>query len=294
MIESIHSVLKKPILYLKEQLPSDQFFVVASVLVGLSSGFAAVMLKYIVHSIERLVGYYSTVFEEFLVFAMFPLIGILLTVIYIKYFLKSEIQKGTAEIVYSIVKNSSKVPKQTMYSHLITSGLTVGFGGSMGLESPMVSTGSAIGSNFGGAYNLAYKDRTILLACGAAAGIGAAFNSPIAGVLFAVEVLLTDISAAALIPLIISAACGALLSKIILQEDALISFSLQQPFNYHNVPYYILLGLLAGLMSLYYSRVFTWVDVKMKGVKNLWARVLMGGFLLFALLIVFPPLFGEG
>lgn len=294
MIESIHSVLKRPILYLKEKLPSGQFFVLASVLVGLTSGFAAVMLKYVVHSIERLVSYYSNVFEEFLVFALFPLLGILLTVIYIKYFLKTELHKGTAEIVHAIVKKSSSIPKQTMYSHLITSGLTVGFGGSMGLESPMVSTGSAIGSNFGKSYNLSYKDRTILLACGAAAGIGAAFNSPIAGVLFAVEVLLTDISASALIPLIISAACGALLSKIILQEDALLSFTLQQPFNYYNVPYYVVLGLLAGLISLYYARMFTWVDLKMKAVDNLWLRVLLGGALLFILLIFFPPLFGEG
>ena len=294
MIESIHTLLSKPILYLQEKLPPGQFFVLSSVMVGLSSGFAAVMLKYFVHSIERVVTYYSNFFEEFLVFALFPLIGILLTVLYLKYFLKSEIQKGTAEIVHAIAKKSSSLPPQSMYSHIITSGLTVGFGGSMGLESPMVSTGAAIGSNYGKAYNLSYKDRTILLACGAAAGIAAAFNSPIAGVLFAVEVLLTDISAAALIPLIISAACGALLSKIILQEDALLSFSLQQPFNYYNVPYYILLGLFAGLLSLYYARIFTWVDLKIKAVSNSWIRVVIGGGLLFVLLIFFPPLFGEG
>ena len=294
MINRIHSILQRPILYLKEKLPASQFFVLSSILVGLTSGLAAVTLKYLVHSIERLVTYYSNAFEEFLVFALFPLVGILLTVIYLRYFLKSELQKGTAEIVHSIVKKSSKMPPETMYSHLITSGLTVGFGGSMGLESPMVTTGAAIGSNYGRAYSLSYKDRTILLACGAAAGIGAAFNSPIAGVLFAVEVLLTDISAAALIPLIISAACGALLSKIILQEDALISFSLQQPFNYYNVPYYVLLGLFAGFFSLYYARTFTWFDLKMKAVSNIWVRVLLGGVLLFILLIFFPPLFGEG
>ncbi len=145
----------------------------------------------------------------------------------------------------------------------------------------MVTTGAAIGSNYGKTYNLSYKDRTILLASGAAAGIAAAFNSPIAGVLFAVEVLLTDISAAALIPLIISAACGALLSKIILQEDALLSFSLQEAFNYYNVPYYILLGLLAGLLSLYYARVFSWIDLKIKEVSNTWIRAAIGGGLLF-------------
>jgi chloride channel protein, CIC family len=294
MIKAIHSIVKRPILYLKGKLPPSQFFIFSSILVGLSSGLAGVSLKYFVHSIERFVTYYSTRFDEFLAFALFPLVGIFLTVAYLRYILKTDLEKGTAEIVHSIIKKSSKISPRTMYSHLITSGLTVGFGGSMGLESPMVTTGAAIGSNYGRTYNLSYKDRTILLACGAAAGIGAAFNSPIAGVLFAVEVLLTDISAAALIPLIISAACGALLSKIILQEDALLSFSLQEPFNYHNVPYYILLGLFAGFLSLYYTRVFTWVDLKIKAVSNIWIRVLIGGFLLFVLLIFFPPLFGEG
>jgi CIC family chloride channel protein len=294
MIKAIHAFLQRPVLYLKEKLPTTQFFVLSSILVGLSSGFAAVTLKYLVHSIERLVTYYSNIYEEFFVFALFPLIGIFLTVLYIRYALKRELKKGTADIVHAIVKKQSDLPSESMYSHLVTSGLTVGFGGSMGLESPMVSTGAAIGANYGKSYGLPYKDRTILLACGAAAGIGAAFNSPIAGVLFAVEVLLTDISAAALIPLIISAACGALLSKIILQEDALISFSLQEPFNYYNVPYYVLLGLLAGFMSLYYARMFTWVDHKMKTIGNLWTRVLIGGVALFILLIFFPPLFGEG
>lgn len=294
MIASIHNFLSRPIFYLQHKLPRGQFIVLSSVLVGLTSGFAAVTLKYFVHSIERLVTYYSNVLDEFLVFAIFPLVGILLTVLYIRYVLRNELKKGTAQIVHAIAKKSSTIPSQNMYSHLISSGLTVGFGGSMGLEAPMVSSGSAIGSNYGKAYNLSYKDRTILLACGAAAGIGAAFNSPIAGVLFAVEVLLTDISAAALIPLIISAACGALLSKIILDEAALLSFSLQQPFNYHNVPYYIILGLLAGFLSLYYARVFTWVEEKFIAIGNIWVRIITGGAILFVLLIFFPPLFGEG
>lgn len=294
MIRNIHNTISKPILYLQEKISSRQFFILASILVGLTSGLAAVMLKYFVHSIELFVSYYSNHFEEFLLFALFPLVGILLTVLYIRYILKDQFKKGTAEIVYTIVKKSSLMQYTNMYSHMITSALTVGFGGSTGLESPMVSTGSAIGSNFARKYNLSYKDRTILLACGASAGIAAAFNSPIAGVLFAVEVLLTDVSATAFIPLIISAACGALLSKIILQEGVILSFSLQQPFNYHNVPLYIVLGILAGFLSLYYARMFTWVESKMRVIKNIWYRVIVGGLLLFVLLILFPPLFGEG
>jgi CIC family chloride channel protein len=294
MISKIHSILSKPVAYLQAKISPRQFFVISSILVGFSSGLAAIVLKYFVHSIERFVSYYSQNLEEFLVFGLFPLIGILITVAYVRYVLKNEFKKGTSEIVYAIVKKSSHLPPSQMYSHMVTSALTVGFGGSTGLESPMVSTGSAIGSNYAQTYNLSYKDRTILLACGASAGIAAAFNSPIAGVLFAVEVLLTDVSAAAFIPLIISAACGALLSKIVLEEGVILSFSLQQPFDYHNVPYYIVLGILAGFISLYYTRVFTWADERIRRVKNMWTRVIIGGGLLFLLLIIFPPLFGEG
>lgn len=294
MIDLLHGLVQRPISYLGKKLSARQFLILSSILVGLTSGLAAVGVKYIVHSISQLVSFYSNNYEEFFLFALFPTIGILLTVFYIRYFLHGKLPKGSAEIVYYIAKKSSKIPSTQTYSHMITSALTVGFGGSMGLESPMVSTGSAIGSNYGTTYKLGYKERTILLACGASAGIAAAFNSPIAGVLFAIEVLLADVSAAAFIPLIISAASGALLSKIILKEGIILSFSLQQPFDYHNVPYYVVLGLVAGLISLYYTRVYIWTEAKMHGVKNRWTRAVSGGLLLFVVILLFPPLYGEG
>lgn len=294
MLKRISTVFSAPVLYLRDKLSTRQFFILSSILIGLASGAAAILLKSFVHSIETLVTFYSTNYEEFFLFALFPLIGLTLTVVVIRYFFKNRLKKGSAEIVYSIAKNSSVLPASQTYSHMITTALTVGFGGSMGLESPMVSTGSAIGSNFGRIYKLSYKERTILLACGASAGIAAAFNSPIAGVLFAIEVLLTDVSAAAFIPLIISAASGALLSKIVLQEGVILTFSLQQPFNYNNMPFYVALGILAGLISLYYARAFTWIEHRMIKVKNIWHRVLIGGLIMFVLLLLFPPLFGEG
>lgn len=294
MFRTAFEVLKAPVHYLRASLSPRQFFILSSIIVGLLSGAAAVILKAFVHSIEKLVSFYSTNYEEFFLFALFPLMGITLTVVFIRYFLQNKFKKGSAEIVYSIVKNSSVLPSRQVYSHMITSGLTVGFGGSVGLESPMVSTGSAIGSSFGRIYKLSYKERTILLACGAAAGIAAAFNSPIAGVLFAIEVLLTDVSASAFIPLIIAAASGALLSEIVAEEGVILSFSLQQPFNYVNTPYYIVLGIVAGLTALYYARAFTWVEHAFAKIKNVWVRVLIGGTLLFALLLMFPPLYGEG
>lgn len=294
MLDLLHNLIRKPILYLGQKLSARQFLILSSILVGLTSGLAAVSVKYLVHVIEQLIAFYATNYEEFFLFALFPTVGIMLTVFYVRYFLNGKLPKGNPEIVYSIAKKSSRIPASQTYSHMITSALTVGFGGSMGLESPMVSTGSAIGSNFGSSYKLGYKERTILLACGASAGIAAAFNSPIAGVLFAIEVLLADVSSAAFIPLIISAACGALLSKIILEEGITLSFSLQQPFNYHNVPYYALLGLVAGAISLYYARVYSWMEGRMHQMENMWVRAMTGGLLMFVILILFPPLFGEG
>src|SRR6478735_1165947 len=210
MISRARFIVKKGIYFLQKKLTPHQFLIVSSALVGITSGLAAVLLKYIVHNIEVWIQYYSGNINEFLFFALLPIVGITLTVLFIRYALKGRFKKGSAEISFAIVKNSSVLPRSQMYSHLLTSAMTVGFGGSVGLESPMVSTGSAIGSNFGRVHELSYKDKTILLACGAADGIAAAFNSPIAGVLFAIEVLLADASATVFIPLIIAAASGAL------------------------------------------------------------------------------------
>jgi chloride channel protein, CIC family len=294
MLELVHNFLKKPILYLRQKLSDKNFFIFSSILVGTTSGLAAILLKYFVHSIESLVHFSSSNYKEFLPFAVFPFFGIMLTVVYVRYFLNGQLEKGSSSIVYTIIKKSSNFAPRNIYAHLVTSGLTVGFGGSVGLESPMVSTGAAIGSNYSQSYNLSYKDRTILLACGAAAGISAAFNAPIAGVLFAVEVLLADVSATAFIPLIIASACGALVSKIVLKEGVILSFTLQQPFDYHNTVYYILLGLLAGIVSLLYARIFTKIERGFSGIANIWRKAIGGGILLVIIMFLFPPLFGEG
>jgi CIC family chloride channel protein len=294
MIYKISRFIKGIFLYLKRRLSTRQFFLLSCIVVGLLSSLAAIILKFSVHSIGAWVTYYATNYERFFLFTLFPALGIALTVIYTQYVLKGKLKRGSAEISYAIARKSSELPASQTYSHIITSALTVGFGGSLGLESPMVSTGSAIGSNYGKFFHLSYKDRTVLLACGAAAGIAAAFNSPVAGVLFAIEVLLTDVTVAAFIPIIISAASGALLSKIILAEGITLSFSLQQPFDYHNVPYYILLGGVAGFVSLYYARVLEKIEAMFGSIRSHLKKIALGGFLLSILLILFPPLFGEG
>ena len=205
------------------------------------------------------------------------------------------IQKGTSQILYAVAKKASIIPKKQMYAQIITSSLTVGLGGSAGLESPIVITGAAFGSNYAQKYNLSYKDRTLLIGCGVAAGIAAAFNAPIAGVLFAIEVLLVDVSISAFTPIMIAAATGALVSEIVLDESILLSFKQQQTFNYHNIPYYVLLGLFTGLISVYYSRNFQRTEHFFGRLKlGPYKKALFGASILAVIIFIFPTLFGEG
>ena len=279
--------------WLQHQLSPKQFVIVSSILVGLSAGLAAVLLKLFVHWILRNVELLSRDKQVFI--ALFPLIGITLTVLYVVYLNRGKLGKGMTNILHSVARKSSILPKDQTYSHVITSGLTVGFGGSCGLESPIVTTGAAIGSNFGRAYRLSYKERTLLLACGAAAGIAGAFNTPIAGVLFALEVLLVEANISAFIPLLIAAASGGLCSKVILEQDVLLHFDLQEPFDYWNVPFYFTLGIVCGIFSYYYSRVFLATEdlLRRKSVSRS-MRVIAGGAGLFVMVLFLPPLFGEG
>lgn len=281
--------------WIHEKTNEKQFLIFSSILVGISAGIAAVILKLFVSFIrEYLVEGYFFKFDFKYVYLGLPVFGIGITVLIIKYFFKGHINKGNSSILFSIAKKSSYLPFHQMYSHVLTSALTVGFGGSAGLESPIVSTGSAIGSNFAKTYKLGYKERTLLLAAGAAGGIAGAFNAPIAGVLFALEVILVDISISAFIPLLIAAASGALLSKIILNESSLLFFKLQEPFDYHNTPFYVLLGLLAGLVSLYYVNFFDKVESRFSRINSSFKKWIIGGICLATLYAFFPSLFGEG
>ena len=288
------NIIQFVVFKIHSKLNEKQFLIFASILVGVSAGVAAVILKVFVHLIRQYVLEDYLLFNFKYIYLLFPLLGIGITILIVNRFFKGNIGGGNVNILHSIAKKGSFLPFHQMYSHIITSGITVGFGGSAGLESPIVSTGAAIGSNFSRVNKLNYKDRTLLLAAGAAGGIAGAFNSPIAGILFALEVILVDISISAFIPLLIAAASGALVSKIILQEHILLNFRLQQPFNYYNVPLYVVLGIMAGFVSLYYVNVFSKTEKRLHKVKSKTLKWFAGGILLAALISVFPSLFSEG
>lgn len=289
---TFHQLLDRIYEWRTRHISNRNFLVVASLLVGLIAGTAAVVLKFTVHGIQQLLQSFLSHTSNTWVLFILPLIGILLTVAYIQRFRGGKLGRGIANILYSIAKRSSNVERDKVYSHVITSALTVGFGGSAGLEAPIVVTGAAIGSNTGRDLRLNYKERTVLLAAGAAAGIAAIFNSPIAGVIFAVEVILMEIAIPSFIPLLIAAATAAVVSSLFPSEQ--LFFLITKGWEFKAIPFYVLLGGILGLVSVYMSRMTFRIEGFFRRQKTVWRKALFGGLVLGALIFLLPPLYGEG
>lgn len=295
MFRNLRNQIEYLIVLGKGKLTSKQFIFLSAVLVGISAALAVIVLKSFAHWVFVAATYINTTLKLSFMNSLLPIIGILLTVLVVKKVLGGTIDKGTSQILYAVAKKAGIIPKKQMYAQIVTSSLTVGLGGSAGLESPIVITGAAFGSNYAQRYHLGYKERTLLIGCGVAAGIAAAFNAPIAGVLFAIEVLLVDVSISAFTPIMIAAATGALVSTVVLDESILLNFKQQQTFNYHNIPYYILLGIFTGIISVYYSRNFQRTEHFFSRLRlTPYKKALVGATLLAAIIFVFPTLFGEG
>jgi CIC family chloride channel protein len=292
MIKTTISLFKT----IKNRLSARQFEVLVSIIVGISAGLLAVILKMTVHLIQNtLTKEHTFPYNDTPYMIFYPLIGILLTVYFVQKHLNGNLGRGVSNILYEIAQKSALVKRHKIYSHIITSALTVSFGGSVGLEAPIVITGSAVGSNIATSFRLGYRDRSLFLGCGAAAGIAAVFNAPIAGVMFAMEVLLSEVTISSFIPLIIAAACGGLFSKIVLKEQSLFAFEKLLEFNYENTFYYVLLAFVCGMVSLYYIRVsHTISGLFQKLPLSIWGKAIVGGVGLAVLIFVFPSLFGEG
>jgi chloride channel protein, CIC family len=289
-----NKLLARFLIWRIKHINNKNFVLILSGLIGMFSGLAAVTLKSVVHFIQQqLTGFFHYGFPN-LLYITYPLIGILLTVLLARYVLKEKLGHGVTDILYTISKKSSIIGRAKMYSRMFTSALTVGFGGSVGLEGPIVVTGSAIGSNVAQLMHLNYKKRTSLIGCGAAGAIAAIFNSPIAGVIFAVEVILSDVTIATFIPLLIASVSGQLVALVLLGEDVLFSFRLEEPFRALDTPYFLLLGGVCGLAAFYFNSIMHGVESWVGRVKDALPRALVGGIGLGLIIFIFPPIYGEG
>lgn len=283
-------LLSKFLFWRVKHISTKNFVIILGGLTGLLGGFAAVILKTSVHAIQA---FFENLNQPILL-VFLPVIGILITTILAKDILKEQLGHGITTILYVIEKKSSKLSQKKIFSRLLTSGITVGFGGSVGLEAPIVVTGSAIGSNIGQLMHMNYKQRTLLIGCGAAAAISGIFNSPVAGVIFSIEVILTDVTVAIFIPLLIAAVIGALVSMLLTGDDVLFSFNLQDPFLAGDFPYFLLLGGICGLVSVYFTRNVLRTEEIIQKIKSVYLKAIIGGLALGLMIYFLNPIYGEG
>ncbi len=289
-----NNLLQRFLVWRVKNISNKSLVLFLSIFVGAFSGLGAVILKTTTHYIQHLLTQgFQIEYLNYLYFA-YPLIGILLTIAFVIYLNKGKLGHGLSNILYIISRKSSLVERDKTYSHVVTSTLTVGFGGSVGLEAPIVVTGSAIGSNVGRFMHLGYKNRTLLIGCGAAAAIAAIFNAPITGVVFTLEVLLLELAIPSFIPILLAAISGKIVSKLLLGEDILFYFDVQADFLIAHIPHFIALGILTGLVSIYFSRVTHRIEEYFLRFKGRLKKGLIGGFFLGVLILLFPPLYGEG
>ncbi|RZM29808.1 MAG: chloride channel protein [Pedobacter sp.] len=279
--------------YRRTKISNRNFLIVAALIVGVLAGLAASLLKTITHHIEE---FLQTGFNwdyKYYLYLFFPMIGIFLTVLYIRRFIrKGKFETGLTPLLYTISRKSSKVEPHNIYSQIITAALTVGFGGSSGLEAPIVTSGSAIGSSLGRFLGLSYRETTMLLACGAAAGIAGAFNSPIAGIVFAIEILLPEFTIPAFIPLLLSAATAAVVARLFYTEQ--LFFLVTEGWKMNALVWYVVLAVLIGLFSIYFTKANYAIKGFFYSIKHPYKKVVIGGLMLGAMVFIFPSLYGEG
>jgi CIC family chloride channel protein len=276
------------------EISEKNLIYILSLLVGILSGTAAFMLKNFIHYVSHfLTRHFKTTSESFFYLA-YPMIGILISMLIVKYLIKDDISHGVSKILSVISKKGSQIKAHNMFSSMVTSGFTIGFGGSVGAESPIVYTGAAIGSNISRLFKLNQNQIRLLIGCGATGAIAGIFKAPIAGIMFTLEVLMLDMTMASLIPLLISGITAATMAYFFMGDSVLFHFSVNNQFDYSNIPFYILLGFLCGFISFYFTRTGMYVESRFKRISNSYTKLIIGGISLGLMVFVFPSLWGEG
>jgi CIC family chloride channel protein len=289
-----NNLLSRFLVWRVKHIQHKHFVLFLSLIVGLLSGFSVVIIKNSVHFIKQLLT--NRLVEEYhnYLFFLYPLVGLLLTLIFIKYILKKPVGHGIPSALYAISQKNSIIKGYNMFASIFASALTVGFGGSVGLEGPTVATSSAIGSNVGRFFKLDYKTITLLVGCGAAGAMSGIFNAPIAALVFVLEVFMFDLSLASMIPFLMASVTAALCSRMMLGDEVLFDIVIQDKFLMKDVPFYILLGVFTGLISVYFNKTFWWIEGFFEKIKKQRYRLILGGLILGTLIFFVPPLYGEG
>ena len=278
----------------EDHIPEKSFVVILAIIIGVASGLAAVLLKFLIGTISGLVNSVTEASQANYYYLVFPIIGIFLTGIYVRYVVRDNISHGVTRVLYAIAQKKSRLKFYNMYASLASSSVTIGCGGSVGAEGPIVFTGAAIGSNLGQAFRLSPHMLMMLVGCGAAAGISGIFKAPIAGVLFTVEVLMLDLTAGSVMPLIMASVAGATVAYVFTGYNVEFFFTQSEMFYTSRIPYVVLLGVFCGLVSVYFTKMIEVMERMFGRISRPRHRFFLGSILLSVLIFVFPPLFGEG
>ncbi|MBU3856524.1 MULTISPECIES: chloride channel protein [Bacteroides] len=289
-----NNFLQNLLLWREKHIKDKQFVLLLSFLVGIFTALAAYILKFLVEYIkEFLTENFDTTGANWL-YLVYPVVGIFVTGLFIRKIVRDDIGHGVTKILYAISRKQSRIKRHNVWSSVCASAITIGFGGSVGAEAPIVLTGSAIGSNLGSLFRMDHKTLMLLVGCGAAGAVSGIFKAPIAGVVFTLEVLMMDLTMAFLLPLLITSVTAASVSYLLTGTEAMFQFHLDYPFSLERIPYAIALGIFCGLVAWYFTRSMNWIEDIFRRYKNPYVKFLIGSAMLSVLIFLFPPMYGEG
>jgi CIC family chloride channel protein len=281
-------------LRMARRLNDRQMMMVLAVVVGLLAGVGTYLFEQLLHAITWALTSWFNVETATYLYLVYPVVGIVIVSLFVRYVVKDNISEGVTRVLYAMSKRSSRIKPHNMWTSLVGGATTIGFGGSVGPEAPIVLTGAAIGSNVGRALRLNYKQSTLLLCCGAGAAVAAIFKAPIAGLVFVLEILMLEMTAGSIIPLLLATIAGTTLAFALRGFDPIIAVNVPEVFKIGNLPMYALLGLACGLVSYYFTSVNSAIGKFFGRIEGMWKKWLIGGAILGVLIFLFPSLYGEG
>ena len=290
----IREVFFSFLLWREKHISEKNFVIVLAFIVGIFSGLAALVLKFLIHYISTVLTAGVNLESGNYLYILLPAVGVVITALYVRYVVRDDISHGVTRVLYAISQNKSRLKRHNVYTSVLASSVTIGFGGSVGAEGPIVYTGAAIGSNLGRVFRMSPRILMILVGCGAAAGIAGIFKAPIAGMLFTLEVLMLDLTAVSVMPLLIASITSTTIAYVYTGYEFEFFFAQTEDFYTSRIPYVIMLGVVSGLISLYFTRVMSMMENFFGRFRNRWLKTLVGCSILSLLVFIFPPLYGEG